>query len=142
MELFQDAMDRIDRSEYRLAVIDARTALEVMIDTVLLGRLDVSGSTLDEICRLLRVQPEGVDSVEEALQWSSINRKLGHACKQLLGLDLRAGNSDLWRRWFDAKRLREQGAHRGVPVGRNDAIEAVNVIGEIMEEIRRTLRTS
>jgi len=139
IELFQDAMDRIDRSEYRLAVIDARTALEVLVDGVLLGYLDASGSALDEACRLLNVRLEGVDSSEEAVQRSAINRKLGHACSQALGLDLHDGNPALWRRWLSAKDLRERGAHRGARIGRSDASEAVNAMGDIIGEIRRKL---
>jgi hypothetical protein len=58
IELFQDAKDRLDRSEYRLSVIDARTALEVFVDEVLLEYFSASGTSLKEACQVLKVDQE------------------------------------------------------------------------------------
>ena len=140
--LFQDAKDRLDRSEYRLAVIDARTALEVFVDEVLLGYFSAPGTSLEEACRVLDVESRKVQTLEDALQHSLINRKLGHALKQVLNLDLHDGDPQLWQRWLRAKEIRERGAHRGQEVGRIEAIEAINTMGEIMESIRNAPKSA
>ncbi len=132
---FSDARDRLDREEYRLAVIDARTALEVLVDGVLLAYFALSRTPLEEACRLLDVEPTKVQSVEEALQRATINRKLGEVLKRVLDLDIRDGAPALWRRWLAAKKLREAGAHRGKEISRADAFEAVNTMGELIREI-------
>lgn len=138
--LFSDAKDRLDREEYRLAVIDARTALEVLIDELLLAFFALSGTSLEDGCRLLDVETTKVQSLEEALQRASINRKLGEAIKQVLHLDIHNGAPALWERWLAAKKLREAGAHRGTEVGRAEAFEAVNTMGEMMRKISVALR--
>jgi hypothetical protein len=142
IELFQDARDRLDRAEYRLAIIDARTALEVFVDEVLLGYFSASGTLLEEACQVLDVEPRKVKTFEDALQRSLINRKVGHALKEALNLDLHDGNLQLWQRWSRAKELRERGAHRGEEVDRAEALEAVNTMGEILDHIRRALRSA
>ena len=142
IELFQDAKDRLGRSEYRLAVIDARTALEVFVDEVLLGYFCASGISLEEASRVLGVEPRNVQTLEDALQRSPINRKIGQALKQALNLDLHNGNPPLWKRWLRAKELRERGAHRGQEVVRTEAIEAVNTMGEIIQSVSRALKSA
>ena len=140
IELLQAARDRLDRSEHRLAVIDARTALEVLVDEVLLGYFSGSGISLEEASRILNPQFTGAQTLEDALQHSGINRKLGHALKQALNLDLHNGSPELWQKWRRAKELREAGTHRGEPVDPCEANEAVDTIGEIIDNIRRALR--
>ena len=141
-DLFRDANDRLDRSEYRMAVIDARTALEVFVDEVLLGYFHSQKTTIECACRILGVQPRDDETLETALDSGRINRKLGHALKVALGLDLHDGNPDLWQRWLKAKKLREKGAHQGRESGREEAIEAVNTVGEIIDNIRQGLKAS
>lgn len=138
--LFSDAKDRLDREEYRLAVIDARTALEVLIDELLLAYFTLSSTSLEEGCRLLDVETTRVQSLEEGLQRALINRKLGHGMRQVLQLDIHNGAPSLWKRWLAAKKLREIGAHRGQEINRTEAIEAVNTMGELIREISLALR--
>jgi len=142
IELFQDAKDRLDRAEYRLAVIDARTALEVLVDEVLFEYFSASGASLEEACRVLGVDPQKVQTLEDSLQFSPISRKLGNALKQALELDLHNGNSSLWQRWLRSKELREKGVHRGEEVNRAEALEAVNTMGEIIDNIWQALRSA
>lgn len=140
-ELFQDARDRLDRGDDRLAVIDARTALEVFLDQILLTYLTVSAFTLEEAGKVLDVDVDhhDIQEIEEALQRSSINRKLGHALHQAMNLDIHNGSPQLWQKWLWAKQLREKGAHRGQNVEHDEAVEAVNCMGEILSRMREAL---
>ena len=140
-ELFQDAKDRLDRGDDRQAVIDARTALEVFLDQVLLAYFTLPGRSLEDVGRIIDVNIAyyNIQNAEEALQRASINRKLGHALNEALGLDIHNGNPKLWSRWLDAKELREEGVHRGRTVEHAQAVDAVNCMGEVISEMRRVL---
>lgn len=141
-ELFQDSRDRLDRGEYRLAVMDARTALEVWVDKALLGFFEASNISLESGCQILGVQIARTENLADALQQASINRKLGHALNEALGIDLHNGYPELWTKWLNAKTLREQGAHQGEEIDRAEAIEAVNSMGEIMGIVSEGLRAA
>ena len=140
-ELFYDAKDRLDRGDDRLAVIDARTALEVFLDQILLTYFTLPGHSMEEICKVLDIDANRrkIQDIEEALQRSAIDRKLGHALKEVIGLDIHDGNPELWKKWLGAKELREKGVHRGRMVGHDEAIEAVNCMGEILSKMREAL---
>jgi hypothetical protein len=143
-ELFLDAKDRLDRKDDRLAVIDARTALEVFLDQILLTYLSVTSFTIAEAGKLLDVDVghHNIQEFEEALQRSSINRKLGHALNQAIRLDIHNGTPELWKRWLSAKEVRERGAHRGQSIEHDEAVEAVNCMGEILSNMRDALRNA
>ena len=83
-----------------------------------------------------------IQEVEEALQHSSINRKLCHALKQAIGLDIHDDNPQLWESWKEAKALREKGVHRGRTVEHDEAVAAVNCMGEILTKMRQYLRNA
>jgi len=143
-ELFLDAKDRLDRRDDRQAVIDARTSLEVFLDQLLLANFTTVGLSIGEVGRVLdvNVQRYNIQEVEEALQYSNINRKLGHALKQTIDLDLHDGSPELWKSWLKAKNLREKGVHKGQTVQHDDAVEAVNCMGEIITKMRQSLRNA
>lgn len=138
-DLYRDAKDGLDRSEYRRAIIDARTALEVLLDEVLLGYFFSKNTTIECACRILDIPPKGVESLETAVDRARINRKLGHAMKIVLNLDLHDGNPELWQKWLRAKELREKGIHRGRGTNRSEAVDAVNSMGKLIDSIRQAL---
>lgn len=135
VDLFLDAKDYLDRREYRLAVINARTALEVLVDQVLLTYFITQGVALPDVRQILHIRPALIATVEAAVQWAEINRKLGHGLKVALNLDIPDGNPKLWEAWLKAKSVREKGIHRGSDTSRSDAIEAVNTMGRIVDDI-------
>ena len=95
--------------------------------------MEEAGKVLD-----VDVDRYSIQDVEEALQRSQINRKLGHALKDVIHLDIHNGSPELWKRWLNAKELREKGVHRGRTVEHAQAVEAVNCMGEILSKIRET----
>ena len=141
-ELFMDAKDRLHRGEYRLAVVDARTALEVWVDKILLVYFQIQETSLESACQILDVRSGRAENLEDALQQAAINRKLGNALSIAVPMDLHNGYPKLWQLWLVAKDLREQGVHQGQEIDRTRAIDAVNTMGEIMGITREALNAS
>ncbi|MCL4552298.1 MAG: hypothetical protein M1305_01905 [Candidatus Marsarchaeota archaeon] len=135
-ELFSDAKDHLDQTNYRLAVIDARTALEVFVDQVLLSYFSGLLDPIQEAVDTLKLDKKRkYQDLDDAIQRAWINNKLGPGlCAALPQLDLEQKPAGLWCGWLAAKRLREGAAHRGAVVDKQQARDAVNAMGMIMSE--------
>lgn len=138
-DLFADASDHLDRGNYRLGVIDARTALEVLVDEVLLDYFGKLQDPVNEARQLFKFDTKKKQhTLEEIVRWGvNINLKLSEGIAAALGLDFRNQLTGLWEDWEKAKALREKAAHRGMRVDQTDAENAVRTIGRMIEEIQK-----
>jgi HEPN domain-containing protein len=138
LELLQDAQDYLDRGEYRQAVIDSRTALEVYLDQTLEAVFQRDNWSHDKIKKALCLSQKwsspSLDHIREALKAASINNKLKRGLRETLGVKL-GEDGKLWYRWRKAKECREGSAHYGDYVSREVATKAVDTIREIMSRI-------
>ena len=133
-ELELRALSLLSRGEYRLAVVEARTALEVALDSELYSALHESSDSLAQACALLGVKKRGsIRSIEDALSWANINAKLS-AAAALLKKDLLAPSLDV--EWPFAKILRERAFHSGHDVSQDDGTAAVQAMFQLAERIR------
>lgn len=139
--LFADSKEKLDAGDYRSAVIDARTALEVLVDEVLLIHFAHNHADLSAVCQILDVQAKRVTSAEDALRRAEVNRKLGNGLKKAIGLDLH-NDSELWTRWLSAKQARETGAHRGASLTKEEASAAVNSMGDVIDKVLEAAKSS
>jgi hypothetical protein len=138
LDLLSDAKDYLDRGQYRLGVIDARTALEVQLDLLLKSHFERHQTSIPEMIQILDSKKDAT-SVDEVLEYAKIDRKLKHGLREIFGLDLPAVNGRLWQNWQACKEIRDRGTHAGNRVGKNDAKDAVNTIVAIMSVIREAM---
>lgn len=135
-ELAMNARDYLELDNYRMAVIESRTCIEVLIDRLLLGYFECNNINIEDAKDVLKVRADVVcDSMEDVVQVARINDKLKSGLKEAIGRSL-AENNDIWERWLKVKTLREGAVHKGSIVSETDAIEAVNVLMDIIDFIK------
>lgn len=134
-EILLNARDLLEQHQCRHAVIEARTGLEMALDSTLLSAMEKDGVTVQEASKILRCRiSTGTRDLRDVLQGARIREKLGRGCRHLLRLDLLG--SSLGPKWRRAKRLREGAVHYGEFVSQQEASDALQVMTEMAERIR------
>lgn len=132
-ELLMNARDYLDLNNYRMAVIEARTCIEVLVDQLLLGYFKHQGTTIENAKTLLEVSKnKQCTTLEDVLERAKINAKLANGLKQALGRSLK-DDGKLWGRWLKAKKNREKAVHRAIEIDETEAKEAINVLTDIRD---------
>lgn len=135
-ELAMNARDYLDLENYRMALIESRTCVEVILDQLLLDHFIQKGTTIQDIKKVLRVREDTVcDTIEEVLQEAKINEKLKRGLKCVLGKSL-AEDVNLWKKWLKAKDNREKAVHKARDVSEADAREAIDTLSQIFDFIK------
>ena len=137
-ELVMNARDYLDLENYRMAVIESRTCIEVIVDQLLEVHFTKQGTNVETACELLNVNKKGVQAIENVLEKAWINNKLTEGLKKVLGKSL-AEDVDLWKRWLRAKSNREKAVHKAVDVSEADAKDAIDTLSQILDFIRANL---
>jgi hypothetical protein len=133
-ELLMNAKDYLDVGDLRMAVVEARTAVEVFVDNLLDAQFEQQNTDLATVCSTLRLRSEAaarVKSSREAIAEATINNKLKYGLRRALGRSP-ADDTTLWKKWLAAKRLRENVVHYGQPVANADAEAHVEVAEKII----------
>ena len=115
--------------DYRMAVIDSRSSLEVLVD----GILDqvFLGKTVAQVREILKVtRRTEVSGIQGLIGSARINDKPNHGLRNAVGMSP-ADNPRLWRRWLNGKRIREQAVHYGQDVNKLQAEDHIAVVEEI-----------
>lgn len=133
-EVAMNARDYLDLGNYRMAVIESRTCVEVVIDQLLQAHFTERGTSVEKVKRLLNVRRKDIQTIEDALEKAWINNKLTKGLKHVLGKSLDE-NVDLWERWLKAKSNRERAVHRAVDVSEADAKDAIETLSQIFDFI-------
>lgn len=133
-ELAMNARDYLDLGDYRMAIIESRTCVEVVIDQLLWANFTKQGTSVETVKRLLNVRRRDVQSIEDALEKAWINNKLTKGLKYVLGKGLDEDIA-LWEKWLKAKHNRERAVHKGVEVSEADAKETVDTLSQIFDFI-------
>ena len=106
-ELWMNAKDYLHLGNYRMAVIESRTCVEVLVDQILLEYFTREDKTIEELKEILEVKPDtGCEVAEDILEVAKINVKLKKGLKQAIDRSL-AENNSLWLEWLKAKKNRE-----------------------------------
>lgn len=129
-ELMLSAHDLVELRQPRMAVIEARAALEIAIDQRLLAAMVTKSVDPLVAAKVLRCGVRKLTSLQDVLRGARVNDKLGRGCRTFL--DVEFPRSRLWPRWEKAKALREGAVHFGEPVADDEAAAAVAVIGEML----------
>lgn len=103
VDLFIGAKDALRQENHRAAIIDAQSALEIYIESVL----------IDAYCRLGMSRLAAQKHLRTGNNWK-ISVRVKDLLKSTVGLDL-TKDAALWNRWIKAKRLRDSVAHQGYP---------------------------
>lgn len=135
-ELAMNARDYLDLENYRMAVIESRTCIEVVIDQLLQAHFIEQGTSVEIVKRLLNVRRRDVQTIEDALEKAWINNKLTKGLKHVLGKSLDE-DVELWEKWQRAKSNRERAVHKAVDVTQADAKDAVDTLSQIFDFITR-----
>lgn len=136
-ELAMNARDYLDLGNYRMAVIESRTCVEVIIDQLLKAHFTEQGTDVETVRKLLGVwQKKGIKAIEDVLEKAGINNKLTKGLKHVLGKSLDE-DVDLWGKWEKAKRNREGAVHKAVDISEVEAKEAVETLYQIFDFIRK-----
>ena len=127
--LFLNARAHLESGDYRMAVIDSRSSLEVLVDDLL--NQAFAGAPTDRVRETLNVKgrSEGF-GLQQVIRSAKINDKLKHGLRSAVGKSP-ADNSRLWRRWLAVKRVREETVHYGQDVNRRQATDHIAVVEEI-----------
>ncbi len=133
-ELAMNARDYLDVGNYRMAVIECRTCIEVIIGQLLGANFSERGISVETVKRLLNVRRRDVQTIEDALENASINNKLTKGLKHVIGKSLDE-NVGLWGNWLKAKNNRERAVHKGTDVSESDAKDAIDTLSEIFDFI-------
>lgn len=136
VELYMNAKDYLDLGNYRMAVIESRTCLEVIVDQLLQTYFTEEENDIEAARNLLDVSKKRVRTIGDVLEQAKINKKLTKGLKKVLGRGL-DDNVDLWRRWRKVKENREKAVHRGGDISETDAKESVDVLSEIIGFVSR-----
>lgn len=133
-EVAMNARDYLDLGNYRMAVIESRTCVEVVIDQLLQAHFTERGTSVEKVKRLLNVRRKDIQTIEDALEKAWINNKLTKGLKHVLGKGL---DEDfvLWEKWLKAKSNRERAVHRAVDVSEADAKDAIETLSQIFDFI-------
>lgn len=137
-ELEISAQGLLDQGNYRMAVIDARTALEIALDRALMEALVRSPSPEEDVAHVLSVSGKRSVGLREILSRATIKRKLTRGAEAYLGRTLLPKPLD--DEWRLAKSLREGAVHYGESVEEGDATLAIQAMFRISDGIRE-LRT-
>ncbi len=133
-ELAMNAHDYLDLGNYRMAVIESRTCIEVIIDQLLQAHFTERGTSVETVKRLLNVRRRGVQSIEDVLEKTWINSKLTNGLKHILGKSLDEDVA-LWGKWLKAKSNRERAVHKAVDISEADAKNAIDTLSQIFDFI-------
>lgn len=134
-ELAMNARDYLDLGNYRMAVIETRTCVEVIIDQLLLEDFVHKGKTVEDAKELLGVSKRtACASLEDVLDEAKINAKLKKGLKQMIGKSL-AEDNNLWGKWLKAKHNREKAVHKAEDVSETDAKDAIDTLSQIFDFI-------
>lgn len=129
-DLQLNALDLLDQHQYRMAVVEARTALEIAVDEALLSAMTASAVHPRAAATVLECKLSPDATLRDALDNASIGRKLGRACGEYLGINLLS--TSLGPRWQRAKELRENAIHSGAAVSQSEASEAIEFTSEMI----------
>jgi len=135
-ELILNASDYLDLGNYRMAVIEARTCIEVIIDQILETVFTQRQIELETVKELLDVRRKDIQTVEDALEKAWINNKLTKGLGYVLGRSLDT-DVELWKKWLKAKSNREKAVHKAIDISEIDAKNAVETLSEIFEFITK-----
>ena len=109
--LFLNAQNYLEFGDYRMAIIESRTALEVLIDGMLADAF--SGLETGQVREILKLPSAlSVSDNKEAIASARINDKLKHGLRKATGASP-ADKPALWKQWRKAKTLREEAVHYG-----------------------------
>ena len=133
-ELAMNARDYLDLGNYRMAVIEVRTCVEVIIDQLLHDYFIQQGTSVEIVKRILDVRRKDVQTIEDALENASINNKLTKGLKHILRKSLDE-DVELWGKWLKAKSNREKAVHRAVDISEADAKDAIDTLSQIFDFI-------
>ena len=136
-ELVLNARDYLELDNYRMALIEARTCVEVLIDRLLIGYFLHKELSIDEIKDILEVKQDvRCDTMSDVLQSARINTKLKKGLKEAVGQSL-AEDNGLWERWLKLKTNRENAVHSAASISEIDAIDGVNTLMNIINFIKK-----
>jgi len=136
VELAMNARDYLEVDNYRMALIEARTCVEVFIDRLLTGYFQLKALPLADIKSILKVKQDvKCESVSDVLQQAWINNKLKNGLKEAVGKSL-AEESALWERWSKLKNNREKAVHSATSIYEIDAIDGVKTLMDIIDFIK------
>ena len=127
--LLLNAKAFMEFGEYRMAVIDSRASLEVLVDGVLnQAFICKSVAQVREILKVTR--GTGLPSIQAVIGSARINDKLKHGLRNAVG-ESPADHTRLWRRWLNVKRIREQAVHYGQAVDKRQSEDHIAVVEDI-----------
>jgi predicted transcriptional regulator len=130
-----NARDYLDLRNYRMAVIESRTCIEVVIDQILETEFARRGTDIEEVKKILGVNnKKDVQIIEDVLENAWINNKLKKGLKYVLGQGLNE-DIDLWQKWLKAKKNREKAVHKAIDISEADAENAVDTLSQIFDFI-------
>jgi beta-galactosidase/beta-glucuronidase len=130
-QLLLDAGDRIDKQEYRLAVVLAQAACEVLTDQVLNQLIET-------------VQPDALRSVLRRRHGRTADLdddRLRELYEALSGD--RIGHAPFWQSYTQHVKRRHQVVHAGVDVSRDDALASCDTVRKLVDHlvaVRRRIR--
>lgn len=134
-ELAMNARDYLDLGNYRMAVIESRTCIEILVDQLLLDDFAHKGKTIEDAKKLLEVSKRAAcATLEDVLEIASINVKLKKGLKEVIGKSLAEDNA-LWGKWLKAKNNRERAVHKAVDVREGEAKDALDTLSQIFDFI-------
>ncbi|MFP6593580.1 MAG: hypothetical protein VB860_01215 [Dehalococcoidia bacterium] len=129
--LLLNAKDYVEYGDYRMAVVDPRTSLEMMVDEIL--NQNFSATPIDAVRDILNVRPSASPSnLHEVIGAARINDKLKDGLRKAAGVSL-ADHTDLWSRWLASKQVREGAVHYGKAVSKRQAEDHIDVVQEMRE---------
>jgi len=135
-ELAMNARDYLDLGNYRMAVIESRTCIEVIIDQLLEANFTERGVNVEEARKLLNVSKKGVQTIADVLEKAWINNRLTKGLKYVFGKGL-AEDIALWEKWLKAKNDRERAVHEGADISEANAKEVIDTLYQIFNFITR-----
>jgi len=136
-QLTLNALDYLDTANYRMAVIECRTCLEIIVDQILETHFTTHGSPVEVVRRLLKAHNKKVvQTLRDVLEYASMNNKLKQGLKHAIGKGLDE-DPDLWEKWLKFKSDREKAVHRAGDIRHTDAAESIDVLDRIIAFISR-----
>jgi len=131
-QLVMNARDYLDTGNHRMAVIECRTCLEIIVDRVLETHFTSQGSPVEAARKLLEVpNKKEVRTLKDVLEKAWINNKLKKGLKHAIGKGLDE-DPDLWEKWLKVKSDREKAVHRAGDIREIDATESIDVLDRII----------
>lgn len=129
--LLLNAKANMQIGDYRMAIIDSRSSLEVMVDGILTEGF--SSKSFQQVCEALKVKrAPAASGIRGAIDSATINDKLKHGLRSAVGWSL-ADAAGLWRRWLNGKRIREEAVHYGQAVTERQAEDHIALVDEIRD---------